>query len=128
MIGWREELVSTTVDIVGRVQKVLSAAQEVQLLLPDQPPPAQADAIADVSAQLDRLMPPGSSPSPDVRVWLDLTRYLTAIRRRLERLPHAIGADRERMQRVQAVQDAYDELVQALPPARGRSADVRDIA
>jgi hypothetical protein len=31
----------------------------------------------------------------------DLTRYLTAIRRRLKRLPHAIEADRERMQRAQ---------------------------
>jgi ATP-dependent helicase HrpA len=119
------DLVSTTVDIVGRVQKVLSAAQEVQLLLPDQPPPAHTDAIADVSAQLDRLMPPGFVTVTGRARLADLTRYLTAIRRRLERLPHAIGADRERMQRVQAVQDAYDELVHVL--TRG-TADVRDIA
>ena len=32
------------------------------------------------------------------------------------------------MQRVHAVQDAYDELVAALPPARRTAADVRDIA
>ena len=123
-----EDLVSMTVDIVSRVQMVLSAAQEVQLLLPDQPPPAQTDAMADVSAQLDRLMPPGFVTVTGRARLADLTRYLTAIRRRLERLPHAIGADRERMQRVQAVQDAYDELVHALSPARGRAVDVRDIA
>ena len=123
-----EELVPTTVDIVGRVEKVLSAAQEVQLLLPDRPPPAQIDAIADVGAQLDRLMPPGFVTVTGRARLADLTRYLTAIRRRLERLPYAIAADRERMQRVHAVQDAYDELVRALPPARGRATDVRHIA
>jgi ATP-dependent helicase HrpA len=122
-----EELVSTTVEIVGRVEKVLSAAQEVHLLMPDQPPPAQTDAIADISAQLDRLLPPGFVTVTGRARLADLTRYLTAIRRRLERLPHAIGADRERMQRVQAVQNAYDELVHALPPARGTASDVRDI-
>ena len=123
-----QDLISTTVDIVGRVEKVLSVAQEVKLLLPEQPLPAQTDAITDVSAQLGRLMPPGFVTVTGHARLADLTRYLTAIGRRLERLPHAVGVDRERMQRVQAVQDAYDELVQALPPARGRAADVRDIA
>ncbi|MDT5147727.1 MAG: ATP-dependent helicase HrpA, partial [Mycobacterium sp.] len=45
-------LVSTTLDIVGRVEAVLSAAQEVRLVLPAQPPPAQAEAVADIRAQL----------------------------------------------------------------------------
>jgi ATP-dependent helicase HrpA len=107
---------------------VLSAAQEVRLLLPDLPPPAHTDAIADINAQLDRLMPPGFVSVTGRARLADLTRYLTAIRRRLERLPHAIGADQERLQRVQAVQDAHDELVHALPSARARAADVRDIA
>ncbi len=115
------DLVSTTVDTVGRAEQVLSAAQEVRLLLPDQPLPAQTDAIADINAQLDRLMPRGFVSVTGRARLADLTRYLIAIRRRLERLPHAIGADQERMQRVQAVQDAYDELVHALPPARCES-------
>ena len=122
------DLASMTVDIVGRVEQVLSAAQEVRLLLPDQPPPSQTDAIADINAQLDRLVPPGFVSVTGRARLADLTRYLTAIRRRLKLLPHAIGADQERMQRVRAVQHAYDELVHALPPARGRAADARDIA
>ena len=52
----------------------------------------------------------------------------SAISRRLERLPHGIDADRERMTRVKEVQLAYDELRQALSPARAESDDVRDIA
>jgi ATP-dependent helicase HrpA len=59
---------------------------------------------------------------------VDLNRYLLGIRRRLEGLPHALGADRERMQRVHAVQVAYDELVRELPQPAKAAADVRDIA
>ncbi len=121
-------LVSATADLVGRVAAVVSAVQDAQLALPAQPPPAQADAIADVRAQLDRLLPPGFVTTTGHTQLADLTRYLTAIRRRLDRLPHSPQADRDRMARVHAVQDAYDELVRALPPARAAAADVRDIA
>jgi ATP-dependent helicase HrpA len=123
-----ESLVPTTVDIVGRVEAVLSTAHEVQLLLPTQAPPTQTDAIADVRAQLDRLLPAGFVTATGRAHLGDLTRYLTAIHRRLDRLPHAIEADRERMQRMRAVQRAYAELVEALPAARASAPDVRDIA
>ena len=62
-------LVPTTTDIVSRVEAVLSAAQDVQLALPATPPPAQAEAIADIRAQLDRLLPPASSPPPGAHAW-----------------------------------------------------------
>jgi ATP-dependent helicase HrpA len=120
-------LESTTADIVSRVEKVLSAAHDVELLLPAQPPPAQADAITDIRAQLDRLLPSGFVTATGSGHLADLIRYLTAIGRRLDRLPYAVEADRQRMQRVHAVQDAYDELVDALPPGRQSAANVRDI-
>lgn len=121
-------LAQTTVDIVRRVEKVLAAMHEVELALPQKPSAAQADAIADIRAQLARLVPPGFVAATGAAHLADLTRYLTAINRRLERLPHALGADRERMQRVAAVQDAYDELRDALSPARASAPDVTDIA
>ncbi|MCV6968446.1 ATP-dependent RNA helicase HrpA [Mycobacterium bohemicum] len=121
-------LVPTTLEIVGRVQAVLSAAHEVRLALPAPPPPAQAESVADIGAQLDRLLPPGFVTATGSGRLADLTRYLVALRRRLDRLPQAIEADRERMRRVRAVQDAYDELVRGLSSARATSADVRDIA
>ncbi len=121
-------LTGTTLDVVGRVQKVLDAAQAARLALPDKPQPVQADAIADVRAQFDRLLPVGFVTATGVAHLADLTRYLTAMARRLERLPHAVAADAERMQRVRAVQAAYDELVGALPTGRADAADVREIA
>ncbi len=120
-------LESTTADIVSRVEKVLNAAHDVELLLPAQPPPAQADAIIDIRAQLERLLPSGFVTATGSGHLADLIRYLTAIGRRLDRLPYAVEADRQRMQRVHAVQDAYDELVDALPPGRQSAANVRDI-
>ncbi len=121
-------LPATTADVVGRAESVLAAAQEVRLALPARPTPPQADAIADVRAQLARLLPPGFVTATGYAHLADLTRYLTAIGRRLDRLPYAPEADRERMARVHAVQVAYDELLGALPPARQAAADVRDIA
>ncbi|OOK77354.1 hypothetical protein BZL29_4035 [Mycobacterium kansasii] len=123
-----QNLVPMTADIVGRVEKALSAAQEVQLLLPAEPPAAQTDAITDLRTQLDRLLPPGFVTATGRAHLGDLTRYLTASRRRLERLPYALEADRARMQRVHAVQDTYHELLRGLPATRAAAADVRDIA
>ncbi|MGA9376101.1 MAG: ATP-dependent RNA helicase HrpA [Mycobacterium sp.] len=120
-------LAATTTDIAGRVGKVLAAAHEAQVAIPDRPPAAQAEAVADISAQLDRLLPKGFVTITGVTRLPDLTRYLLAIGRRLERLPHALGADRERMDRVRGVEDAYDNLIRKLSPARACAADVTDI-
>lgn len=120
-------LVPTTLDVVARVEKVLAAAQQAQVALPAKPPAAQVESIADIRAQLAALLPSGFVSETGVAHLANLTRYLTAIGRRLERLPHAIGADRDRMARVHAVQEAYDELRQSLSPSRATAEDVRDI-
>ncbi|MGV0838001.1 ATP-dependent RNA helicase HrpA [Mycolicibacterium thermoresistibile] len=120
-------LPATTHDIVGRVQRVLTAAQQVQLALPDRPPPTQAEAVADIRTQLERLLPAGFVTAAGAARLADLTRYLTAIERRLERLPHGVAADRDRMARVQAVQEAYDELVASVSPTRAARPDIAEI-
>ncbi|MBX7448722.1 ATP-dependent RNA helicase HrpA [Mycolicibacterium sp. 3033] len=122
-----QSLVATTLDVVRRAEKVVAALHEVSLALPDAPSAAQADAVADIRAQLGRLVPAGFVAAVGAPRLADLTRYLIAISRRLERLPQAPGADRERMARVDAVQHAYDEVVAALSPTRAAAADVRDI-
>jgi ATP-dependent helicase HrpA len=96
--------------------------------VPGNPPPAQADAIADIRAQLARLLPAGFVTTTGTARLADLTRYLLGIRRRLDGLARGVQADRERMQRVRAVQDAYDELLAELPQTAKTATDVRDIA
>ncbi|MGU3654000.1 ATP-dependent RNA helicase HrpA [Mycolicibacterium sp. A43C] len=120
-------LAATTMDVARRVDKVLAAAHEAQVAIPDRPAPAQVDAVADVRAQLGRLLPKGFVTLTGVTKLADLTRYLLAIGRRMERLPHGLVADRERMDRVHAVEDAYDDLLPSLSPARAAGQDVADI-
>ncbi|MGV0791953.1 ATP-dependent RNA helicase HrpA [Mycolicibacterium sp. XJ1819] len=122
------DLAATTSGVVTRVAKVLAAAHDVRVALPAAPPPAQADAIVDIETQLAGLLPEGFVTATGAAHLGDLARYVTAIGRRLQRLPQAVGADRDRMARVHAVQDAFDELLAALSPARAGAADVRDIA
>ena len=117
-----------TLDVAGRVEKVLAAWNAVQVALPDTPPPAQADAIADVRAQLGRLLPVGFVTATGAAHLADVARYLSAIGRRLDRLAQGVNADRERMLRVHEVQQAFDDLVATLPAARAAAADVRDVA
>ena len=121
-------MAAATAEITVRVQKVLTALQSVELALPVSPPAAQADSIADIRSQLAALLPPQFVTATGAAHLADLTRYLTAIARRLDRLPHGVAADRERMARVAAVTAAYRELVAALTPMRAAGADVRDIA
>jgi ATP-dependent helicase HrpA len=122
------QLVPTTQAILGQVERVLAAAHDVDLALPSAPPPTQAEAVADIRDQLDRLLPKGFVTATGAGRLTDLARYLTAISRRLDRLPHSVGADRERMQRVHDVQHALEDLVGALSPTRAGADDIRDIA
>jgi len=121
-------LPATAAGIVDSVEKVLTAFQETELALSATPPTAQADAVADIRGQLVALLPPRFVTETGAAHLSDLIRYLTAIARRIERLPHTPAADRDRMQRVHNVQEAHDELLRALSPARAAAADVRDIA
>ena len=122
------ELAATTRDVLRRVERVLAALHDVQIALPSKPPPLQAAAIDDIRGQLAALLPVGFVSATGATHLLDLARYVTAIGRRLERLPQGIVADGERMARVHALQDAYDQLRQALSPSRAAAEDVRDIA
>jgi ATP-dependent helicase HrpA len=83
--------------------------------------------VADIRAQFRRLLPTGFVALTGAQHLGDLTRYLTAINRRLDTLPRGVAADLDRMQRVHAVQAEYDELVAALAPGRAAADDVREI-
>jgi ATP-dependent helicase HrpA len=122
------ELVGATQDVAALVERVLAAAHQVRLALPDDAPDAQREAIADIKAQFRRLLPAGFVTAAGEARLADLVRYVTAIGRRLERLPRDVETDRARLARVRAVAGAYDDLVRALPKERAAAEDVRLIA
>lgn len=121
-------LAPTMRDVLSRVERVLAALQDVRLALPENVPPTQAEAVADVREQLGSLLRTGFVSATGAANLTDLARYLMAISRRLERLPQGVNADRERMTRVHALQEVYDDFVGALSSSRAAADDVRDIA
>ncbi len=122
-----QRLVAETTAITGLVERVLAVAHEVRLALPASPRPAQVDAVEDVRAQFRALLPAGFVTAAGRARLADLTRYITAIARRLELLPRDVETDRGRMLRVHTVHEAYDQLVAALPPTRAAADDITDI-
>ena len=120
-------IAATTRDVVTRAERVLAAHGEVLNALPESPPAARVEAIADIRTQLDALLPPGFVSATGVANLLDLARYLTAIGRRLQWLPHHVEADRERMARVHDLRDALAELMAELSPSRASGEDVREV-
>jgi ATP-dependent helicase HrpA len=123
----RAELPQLAQDLVAHCEQILAAASEVRAALPAPAPPTHADAVADMRAQLDSLLPQGFVTATGVTRLPHLVRYVNAIGRRLDKLPGAVEADRTRMLQVRQVQQAYNDLLAALPPTRAAAADVRDI-
>lgn len=123
-----QSLAATTLDIVRRAEKVVTAWSEVQVALPSKAPAAQHDALSDMRDQLDRLLEAGFVAATGATRLTDLARYVSGIGKRLERLPQGVEADRERMHRVHAVEDAYDDLLRDLPAGRSDDPAIRDIA
>jgi len=114
-------------QILTAADRVLAVALQLRAELPVRPSPALAPAVADIAAVLAELVGPGFIARSGRARLPDLVRYLSAQLRRLERLPREIDVDAARMARVQAVRQAYADLIAALPAPRAAAADVVDI-
>ncbi|QOC92730.1 ATP-dependent RNA helicase HrpA [Micromonospora craniellae] len=123
----RAGLVDTVVEVMERVRAVLTAAYAVQQRLGATRNLAVVAALADVRAQLTRLVHAGFITEAGYARLPDLLRYLTAIERRMDRLAANPQRDKQQQDRIVVVQREYDEMVAALPVARRNSAAVRQI-
>ncbi|HEX7744308.1 MAG TPA: ATP-dependent RNA helicase HrpA, partial [Micromonosporaceae bacterium] len=123
----RADLVDTAVAVVNRVQRVLAAAYGIEQRLGRTSDLALVAALADIRAQLHGLVHRGFIIETGYARLPDLLRYLTAIERRLDRLPQNPQRDREQQVRIEQVQKEYDAMLAALPPGRRNSPAVREI-
>ena len=105
----------------------LTSAEQRSAGLRSTSSPALLASLTDVRDQLDALVYPGFVTATGAARLPDLVRYLTAMQRRLEKLPERSDRDRVQMHTVGVVQEAYDDAVAALPPARRQDEDVREI-
>jgi ATP-dependent helicase HrpA len=106
----RGELPDAARAVLGHVQAILTVAHRVTSRLAELSGAALAPSIADIRAQLAELAGPGFVTATGAQRLPDLTRYLHAMERRLDKLPRDPSRDQEQMGRVQAVAAAYREL------------------
>ncbi|MFI6226659.1 ATP-dependent RNA helicase HrpA [Micromonospora echinospora] len=123
----RADLVDTVVEVMERVRKVLAAAHAVQQRLTRTTDLTLVAALADIKAQLAGLVHAGFVTETGYARLPDLLRYLTAIERRLDRLPGNPQRDRQQQDRIAVVQKEYQDMLAALPPTRRNAEAVRQI-
>ncbi len=124
----RPDLLATTQQVLGLVQRVLASAREVEHSLDRTPASLPLVAsLADVRAQLASLVHPGFVAETGLARLPDVQRYLRALLRRLDALatsPAAVTRDRDRTGVVQRLEADLAAAVAALPSARRASAEV----
>ncbi|MBF9128811.1 ATP-dependent RNA helicase HrpA, partial [Plantactinospora sp. S1510] len=123
----RADLVDTTIEVVERVRRVLASAYGVEQRLTRTNSLPLVAALTDIRAQLSALVHRGFVTETGHARLADLPRYLTAIERRLDRLPQNPQRDREQQARIEQVQQEYRDMLAALPPARRDDDAVRHI-
>jgi ATP-dependent helicase HrpA len=106
----RTELNPTVLDVVNHVQRTLTAANAVRTRLSTMGGPRLEPSLADVRAQLGRLVYRGFVTATGFDQLPNLVRYVQGIELRLDKLPERPDRDFEWTQDVQAVWDAYREL------------------
>jgi ATP-dependent helicase HrpA len=114
----RKEVEERTRAIVHDVGRVLTAWRETDRALSGSADLPMLPALADMKAQVARLVYRGFVSDVGAAQLRHLPRYLTAVQQRLERLPAAVGRDRLLMDQVTSLQEAYLNRVAALPEGR----------
>ncbi len=107
------ELGDRAVGVVAAVGRILEHRRRIEGRLDAVTAPALLPAVADVRAQLDRLVHPGFATATGARRLPDLLRYLRAVEHRLDKLPGNPARDRERQEQVRLLEHELDQLVAA---------------
>ncbi|MDO5502550.1 MAG: ATP-dependent RNA helicase HrpA [Actinomycetia bacterium] len=114
--------------VIEEVEPILTLAHEVRSLLDRPRPSALAATVADARAQLDSLIRPGFVAATGADRIGSLSRYLAALRIRLERADESPTRDATLQEGIDLVEEAYADLLDGLSSTRARAPDVREIA
>jgi ATP-dependent helicase HrpA len=120
-------LAERTAAVVDQVVAILDAARDVQARLEPLRAVALQPARADVERQLARLIYPGFVAGSGVDRLPDIERYLRAASRRLERLPDAPAPDRDHMNSIHELEEAYRRRLEARPKGRPLPTELREV-
>lgn len=114
----RAELIDTVFSVTAVVERILASTRRIEKQLKGTTSLALISALNDVKSQLEQLVYPGFVVQTGYAQLSQLPRYLSAIEKRLERLPGNVQRDALNMAVVQRLEDDYDDAVSALLPGR----------
>ncbi|NED96334.1 ATP-dependent RNA helicase HrpA [Phytoactinopolyspora alkaliphila] len=112
----RGSLIEAVFTVVADVERILVVAHRIKASLTGVPRTANPESVADARHHLDGLVHPGFVTATGRRRLTHLTRYLRALERRVEKLGTAPQRDLLLKDRVADVEDAYHDLLDAIPP------------
>ncbi len=110
-------------DVIG----VLDAWRQAEKALSGRADMTMLPALADMKAQLGRLVHRGFVGEAGATQLRRYPAYLTALRHRRERLPEQVNRDRQLMDQIGDLQDAWLHQVEALPEGRPPGAHLRQV-
>jgi ATP-dependent helicase HrpA len=123
----RADLYDLSADTTLKTATALIAFHRASNRLKSVSSPVLLNAVNDVRLHLASLVYPGFVTATGWQRLPDLKRYLLAVERRLEALPEHPQRDAQHLLKVQAVQQAYGELLARVPAGRQPSAEIRAI-
>jgi ATP-dependent helicase HrpA len=123
----RADLYDLSADTTLKTATALIAFHKASTRLKSVSSPVLLNAVNDIRLHLASLVHPGFVTATGWQRLPDLKRYLLAVDRRLEALPNHPQRDAQQLLKVQQVQQAYGELLAAVPAGRQPSEEVRAI-
>ncbi|WP_457950611.1 ATP-dependent RNA helicase HrpA [Pseudarthrobacter sp. alpha12b] len=114
----RAELIDTVFTVTAVVERILASTRRIEKQLKGTTSLALISALNDIKSQLEQLVYPGFVARTGYAQLSQLPRYLSAIEKRLERLPGNVQRDALNMAVVQRLEDDYDDALSALLPGR----------
>ncbi len=123
----RAELNDEVVSIARQVEQILTTANGINKRLKGRVDIALALALSDIKNQVGNLIYRGFVTATGAARLPDVERYLHAIERRLEKLAIDPHRDRAQMLKVEQVQQAWQQMLNKLPPPRVNEPEVKEI-
>ncbi|MGF9754979.1 ATP-dependent RNA helicase HrpA [Microvirga sp. 0TCS3.31] len=122
----REAVASGLGPAVHDVMRVLEAWRTTDKAISGRADLMTLPALTDMRAQVGRLMAPGFVGDAGVRRLRDYPRYLGAVTHRRERLDGQVARDRQLMDQLASLQEAWLHAVAALPDGQPVPQHLRD--
>ena len=122
----REAVASGLGPAVHDVMRVLEAWRTTDKAISGRADLMTLPALTDMRAQVGRLMAPGFVGDAGVRRLRDYPRYLGAVTHRRERLDGQVARDRQLMDQLAGLQEAWLHAVAAVPDGQPVPQHLRD--